>query len=80
MANNGVGSLKDIRKKFHFTHELISTAYHESGHTIYGLVKLLKIESVCVFENKKSKRIEGFTHYYSKDPLQCMTLHYLIIG
>lgn len=63
MANHGVGSLSDLRKKITQTHEFISTSYHEAGHTIYGLVKGFKIESVCIFENKKSKRIEGFTHY-----------------
>jgi len=67
MANNGSGSIQDIRKKFHETHELISTSYHESGHTIYGLLHFMKIDPVYVFENKKTKRIEGFTHYESKD-------------
>lgn len=65
MANNSVGSIGDIRKKFHEIHELISTSYHEAGHTIYGLLHFMKIESVYVFEDKKSKRIEGFTHYNS---------------
>jgi hypothetical protein len=63
MANKG--SIADIRKKFHQTHELISTSYHEAGHTIYGLLHFMKIESVLVYEEKKSKRICGFTHYNS---------------
>src|SRR5678816_3676208 len=62
MANSSAG-IGNIRKKFHETHELISTAYHEAGHTVYGLLHCIKIESVSVFEVKKSKRIEGFTHY-----------------
>jgi hypothetical protein len=65
MANNSTASIGNIRKKFHEIHELISTSYHEAGHTVYGLLSLMKIESVCVFADKKSKRIEGFTHYNS---------------
>jgi hypothetical protein len=63
MVNNGVGNIIDIRKKFHSTHELITTSYHEAGHAIFGLLKLIKIDNVYVYENKKSKRIEGYTHY-----------------
>lgn len=63
MANNSAGSIGNIRKKFHKTHELISTAYHEAGHTIYGVLHCMDIGSVLVFEDKKSKRIHGFTHY-----------------
>jgi hypothetical protein len=63
----GKGTIADIRKKFHKTHELISTSYHEAGHTLYGLLHLMKIESVLVYEEKKSKRICGFTHYNSPD-------------
>jgi len=65
MASNNTGSIGNIRKKFHETHELISTAYHEAGHTVYGLLHCIKIESVAIFKDKKSKRIEGFTHYNS---------------
>jgi hypothetical protein len=65
MTNNSAGTIGNIRKKCHETFELISTSYHEAGHTVYGLLHLIKIESVSVFENKKSKRIEGFTHYDS---------------
>jgi hypothetical protein len=43
--------------------ELLSTIYHEAGHTIYGLLHFIKIETVYVSEDKTSKRIEGFTHY-----------------
>lgn len=63
MANNNPGSIGHIRKKFHQTHELISTAYHEAGHTVYGLLHLMDVGSVMVFTDKKSKRIEGFAHY-----------------
>jgi hypothetical protein len=63
VVNNKAKSIAQIRKKTHSIHEFISTAIHESGHTIYGLLHLIKINSVCVFENKKSKRIEGYTDY-----------------
>lgn len=65
MSNNSVGSIAEIRKKAYEIHELISTSYHESGHTIYGLLHCMKIEPVYVFEEKKSKRIGGLTHYDS---------------
>lgn len=42
-------------------YELISTAYHEAGHTIAGLLYFLKIPSVSV--NYTAKSVEGFTHY-----------------
>jgi len=61
------GSIADIRRKFHKTHESLSTSYHEAGHTVYGLLHFIKIEDVSIFENKKTKRIEGFTHYNSLD-------------
>lgn len=56
-------AIATIRKKFHKTHELISTSYHEAGHAIYGLLHYMNIGDVLVFEDKKSKRIHGFTHY-----------------
>lgn len=76
MASNSTGSIGSIRKKFHETHELISTAYHEAGHTIYGLLHLMNVESVLVFTDKKSKRIEGFMHYNPTDlnAIQDLTL------
>lgn len=63
MANNGVGSLDQVRKRLTYTTDLISTSYHEAGHTVYGLLHFMKVSSVWVFENKKYKRVEGFTHY-----------------
>jgi hypothetical protein len=62
MANNGVGSLGNVRKKMTYTHELISTSYHEAGHAVYALLYFMRIPLVYVFENKKNKRIEGFCH------------------
>lgn len=63
MANYGTVTLHEYRKKIASTYELISTAYHEAGHAVYGLLHFMRINSVSVFENPKSKRIEGFTHY-----------------
>ena len=66
--------ISDVRKKVTHIHELISTSHHEAGHTIYALLHFMTIYSVRVFTGKKSKSIEGFTHYYSpiiseiKDP------------
>lgn len=61
------GTILDIRKKITHVHDMISTSYHESGHTIYGLLHFMMIESVFVFEGKKSKRIEGVTNFDSPD-------------
>jgi hypothetical protein len=42
----------------------ISAAYHESGHIIYGLLHLMKIESAQVyFDNKNLKTVIGYTDY-----------------
>lgn len=75
MASN-TGSIGDIRKKFHKLHDLISTSYHEAGHTVYGLLHGLNIESVFVFETKKTKRINGFTQYdpFDLDEIQDLEL------
>lgn len=59
----GNGSIGEIRKKVTKTHEFISTSYHEAGHTIYALLHFMKVSSVCVFENKKVKRVHGITYY-----------------
>src|ERR1700722_19304428 len=81
-----MNNINGIRKKFHETHELISTSYHEAGHTIYGLLHFMKIETVFVFEDKKSKKIIGFTHYNTinlstiKDPIVFDNRLYADIG
>lgn len=66
MPNTGAGSIKEFRKKVSKTYDSISTAYHESGHTIYGLLNFIKIDLVEIFENKKDKRIQGLTFYELK--------------
>lgn len=73
MAGKGTGSIGNVRKKFQETHELISTSYHEAGHTIYGLLHCMKIDAVTVFESKKSKRIEGLTFYENYKNLSLIT-------
>lgn len=58
------GSIGEIRKKITKTHELISTSYHESGHTIYALLHMMRVSSVFIFEHKQLKRIHGLTNYH----------------
>jgi hypothetical protein len=59
----GNSSIREIRKKVTKAYELISSAHHESAHTIYALLHLMKVSSVVIFENKKLKRIHGHTCY-----------------
>lgn len=63
MTNYGVGSIHHFRKKLAHTYEFIATAYHEAGHTVYGLLHNMRIISVFAYQNKRTKRIDGFTHY-----------------
>jgi hypothetical protein len=63
MANYAVDSIQKFRKKLANTYEFISTNYHEAGHVIYGLLHFMKIDVVLVEENKKTKRVDGLTHY-----------------
>jgi len=58
------GSISHVRKKFHSLHDLISTSYHEAGHTVYGLLHGVNVDMVEVFETKKTKRINGITYYH----------------
>lgn len=58
-----MNDISSIRKRFHSVHEKISTAYHEAGHTIIGLLYFMKITDVSVFTNKKTKRVEGLTFF-----------------
>jgi ATP-dependent Zn protease len=60
-------SIGEVRKKVTKTYELITTSYHEAGHTIYALLSYMKVNSVYVFEHKMLKRIHGFTQYESHD-------------
>lgn len=75
MPRNGSESISTVRKKVTLTHDFVTTSYHEAGHAIYGLLHFMTIYSAYLFINKKNKRVEGFTHYYSpyfteiKDPI-----------
>lgn len=55
-------STYEIIKKLAYTQDLISCAFHESGHTIFGLLRLAKVESVKVFHDKDN-RFSGLAHY-----------------
>jgi hypothetical protein len=63
MASNTTGSLRYIRKKFHETHDLISTSYHEAGHIIYGTLHGINMGTVCVFKSKNSNAVSGKSYY-----------------
>lgn len=63
MSYDNVDSIQNIRKKMTHTHESISTAIHEAGHTVYGLLHHMKVSMVHIFEDKKTKRICGLTHF-----------------
>lgn len=81
MANNGNGSISDIRKKITATHEMISTSYHEAGHAVYSLLCGMNVPYVCIFKNKKNNRVEGFCHYETPDvaSLQDANLAFLLV-
>jgi hypothetical protein len=55
--------IHDIRKKITQVYEMVLCATHEAGHAIFGLLHHMKVESVCIFENKKTKRVEGLTYF-----------------
>lgn len=55
--------VKNLRKQSVKIHERVDAAYHESGHTIYGLLKLMKIVSVSITHNVKKQGGEGLTIY-----------------
>jgi len=59
---NGNDSLHSIRKKLSKTHELISVTFHEAGHAVYGLLHLMRVESVCIVDGP---RVGGLTLYNS---------------
>jgi len=67
MILTGAKSISDIRKKITSTHEMISTSYHEAGHTVYSLLCGMMVSSVYIFENKRNKRIEGACLYHMKE-------------
>lgn len=54
-----------ISKKIANKFELMLTAFHEAGHTVYALLHFMNICSVRVFQDKSNKRFAGFTYYSS---------------
>jgi hypothetical protein len=54
-------SINKGTKKLASSLDLISTSYHEAGHTIYGLLHFMKITSVYVY--KEDDRIVGDTNF-----------------
>lgn len=60
-------SIGEVRKKVTKTYELITTSYHEAGHTVFALLHYMKVNSIYVFEHKIFKRIHGFTQYECND-------------
>ncbi len=85
MANrtDSINISKNIAKNnIAFTHNLISTSYHEAGHTIYGLLHLAKIESVRVFPYGKNK-VHGFTNFdffTAEDMSDSKLINYAVIS
>lgn len=63
MANNGVRSLDEVRRKLSFTHDLISTAYHEAGHAICAILHFGRVSSIQIFPKKIKMRTEGACFY-----------------
>lgn len=57
---NGTGTLYETTVKLSQNHSMISTCYHEAGHTIAGLLMFMKVPSVSV---EKARRISGETNY-----------------
>jgi len=44
-------------------YDLVSTSFHESGHTICGLLNFMDVQYVQVYPDKRLRRIVGLTHY-----------------
>jgi hypothetical protein len=57
--------LKSIKRRQAHQLETINTAHHEAGHTIFALLQGMIVYSVCIFTDKTSNRVDGFTHYFS---------------
>lgn len=76
MANGG----KEIVLKLSQEYELISTCYHEAGHTLIGLLHFMKIPLVMV--NYIGKRVAGSTHYenYSEQIENPKIISYLLMS
>lgn len=65
MANRGIGNSLEVRKKLSYDHELITTCYHEAGHTISSLLNFSIVSSVGteISKDKRSGKDLGFTNF-----------------
>ena len=57
-----VQSNSEIKRKFTKVNDFIFTAHHEAGHTIYALLTYMWVNEVLIFENKKTKRVDGLCY------------------
>lgn len=86
MANKGIGSPNNIRKKYSYYHELITTCYHEAGHTISSICNFMPVSDVGVdiVIDKRTQKDFGYTNYDSALEYEKVTyeglLHYFVIS
>lgn len=70
MANGGSESLSNKEIKLSYDHELITTCYHEAGHTVSGLFNFMAIPTVSIdmarnYNSKTKKKLNlGETLYH----------------
>lgn len=55
--------MKSFIEKQSLDYELIACAWHESGHTVVGLLNYSKITTVCLSNTSKSDALHGDTYY-----------------
>jgi hypothetical protein len=55
------------------TFESIFCCFHEAGHVIYALSKLMRVTEVALYKNKRNSRIEGFTVFNPIHPIESFT-------
>lgn len=63
---------RDTTSKIATNFDYIMTAYHESGHVIYALLHIMRVQSVSIYENKEFNRVDGVTCYDSPNQLECV--------
>lgn len=61
MANQSVWSAESIQKRALRSYELLTAAYHEAGHTVYGLLHFMQITSVAIHSNVHKDGEDGVT-------------------
>ena len=68
--SNRTHDLNEIKNRVFHTHDFVSTAFHESGHIIYALLSLFKVDSAFLYFDKSSQRASGLTWY--RAPLETL--------